>query len=72
MDSEHETEEVMSGGGVKASPRYLEESPKELKAQEGIEWLEGLTRLLAATDRCPDQSPEDGAGGSGAGGATRR
>jgi len=27
----------MSGGDVKASPRYLEKSPKELKAQEGIE-----------------------------------
>ena len=62
----------MSGGGVKASPRHPEKSPQELKAQEGIEWLAGLTHLLAATDRCSDQSPEVGAGGSGPGGATRR
>jgi hypothetical protein len=47
----------MSGGGVKASPRYLEKSPKELKAQEGIEWLAGLNRLLATTDRYLDQIP---------------
>jgi hypothetical protein len=30
-------EKVMSGGDVKASPRCLDKSPKELKAQEGIE-----------------------------------
>jgi hypothetical protein len=27
----------MSGGDVKAFPRYLEKDPRELKAQEGIE-----------------------------------
>jgi hypothetical protein len=32
----------MSGGGVKAPSRCPEKSPKELKAQEGIEWLAGL------------------------------
>jgi hypothetical protein len=35
--SERLTAKVMSGGGVKASPRYPEKSPRELKAQEGIE-----------------------------------
>jgi hypothetical protein len=48
----------MSGGGVKASPRNLEKSPKKLKSQEGIEWLAGLTPLLAATDRYSDEDPE--------------
>jgi len=43
---------------VKAIPRCPEKSPKELKAQEGIEWLAGLNPLLAAMDRCLDQSPE--------------
>jgi hypothetical protein len=62
----------MSGGGVKASPRYLEKSPRELKAQEGIEWLAGLNRLLAATDRYLDQNPVGGASGTGIGGATLR
>jgi hypothetical protein len=57
---------------VKASPRQPEKSPQELKAQEGIEWLEGLNRLLAATDRCPDQRPGGEASGAGSGGATRR
>jgi len=57
---------------VKAIPRCPEKSPKELKAQEGIEWLAGLNPLLAATDRCPDQRPEGGVRGSGTGGATRR
>jgi len=62
----------MSGGDVKASPRYLEKSPKELKAQEGNEWLAGLNRLSAATDRCLDQSPVGDARRSGTGGATRQ
>jgi hypothetical protein len=62
----------MSVGGVKASPRQPEKSPQELKAQEGIEWLAGLIRLPAATDRCSDQRPEGEAGGTGNGGATRR
>jgi hypothetical protein len=62
----------MSGGGVKASPREPEKDPKELKAQEGIERKAGLNRLSAATDRCPEQSPEGGASGSGNGGATCR
>jgi hypothetical protein len=44
----------MSGGGVRASPRYPEKDPQELKAQEGIEWLAGLNPLLAATDRYLD------------------
>jgi hypothetical protein len=38
VDSECETVEGMSGGGVKASPRQPEKSPQELKSQEGIEW----------------------------------
>ena len=62
----------MSGGGVKASPRQPEKSPRELKAQEGIEWLAGLIRLPATTDRCSDQRPEGEAGGTGNGGATHR
>jgi hypothetical protein len=45
---------VISGEGVKASSRCSDKSPKELKAQEGIEWLAGLNRLLAVTDRCSD------------------
>jgi hypothetical protein len=61
----------MSGGGVKAYRRYSEKSPKELKAQEGIEWLAGLNPLLTATDRCSDRSPEGEAEGSGTSGATR-
>jgi hypothetical protein len=60
----------MSGGDVKASPRYPKKSPRELKAQEGIEWLAGLNHLLTATDRCSDQNPEGEANGSGGGGAT--
>jgi len=52
--SEGLTQKVMSGGGVKAFPRYSEKSPQELKAQEGIEWLAGLNHLLTATDRCSD------------------
>jgi hypothetical protein len=35
--SEFPVEKVMSGGGVMASPRYLETNPRELKPQEGIE-----------------------------------
>jgi hypothetical protein len=35
--SERITAKVRSGGTVKAAPRYPEKSPKELKAQEGIE-----------------------------------
>jgi hypothetical protein len=54
VNSEHSAEEAMSGGGVKAPPRYPEKNPQELKAQEGIEWLAGLNPLLAATDRCLD------------------
>jgi hypothetical protein len=57
VDSERSTLKAMSGGDVKASPRYLEKSPRGLKAQEGIEWLAGLNRLLAATDRYLDQIP---------------
>jgi hypothetical protein len=62
----------MSGGDVKASPRQPEKSPRELKTREGIEWLAGLNRLLAATDRCSDRSPGGESSGSGSGGATRR
>jgi hypothetical protein len=72
VDSECETGEGMSGGGVKASPRQPEKSPQELKAQEGIEWSAGLNRKSAATDRCSDQRPEGEARGTGSGGATRR
>jgi hypothetical protein len=57
---------------VKASPRQPEKSPRELKTREGIEWSAGLNRLLAATDRCSDQSPGGEASGTGSGGATRR
>ena len=63
---------VKSGGVVKAIPRCPEKSPRELKAQEGIEWLAGLNPLLAAMDRCLDESPEGEARGSGTGGATCR
>ena len=72
VHSERSTGEVMSGGNVKAFPRQLKRSPQELKAQEGIEWLAGLNPLLAATDRCSDQSPEGGAGRAGTGGATHQ
>jgi hypothetical protein len=57
---------------VKASPRHPETNPRELKAQEGIGQSAGLNHLLAATDRCLDEGPEGGPGGSGSGGATRR
>jgi hypothetical protein len=70
--SERLAAEVMSGGDVKASPRQPEKRPQELKAQEGIEWLAGLNPLLAATDRCSDQSPEGGASRAGTGGATHQ
>jgi hypothetical protein len=62
---------VISGEGVKASSRCSDESPRELKAQEGIEWLAGLNRLSAATDCCSDQRPEGEAEGFGTSGATR-
>jgi hypothetical protein len=62
----------MSGGGAKASPRYLEKSPRELKTREGIEWSAGLNRRSAATDCCSDQRPEGEASGAGSGGASRR
>ena len=55
---------------MKALPRCLDKALQELKAQEGIEWLVGLNRLLATTDCCPDQRPEGEAGLSGTGGAT--
>jgi hypothetical protein len=38
VDSECKTGKGMSGGDVKAFPRQTEKSPRELKAQEGIEW----------------------------------
>jgi hypothetical protein len=62
----------MSGGGVKASPRQPEKSPRELKTREGIEWSGGLNRRPAATDRCSDQRPEGELSGAGSGEATRR
>jgi hypothetical protein len=46
-------------------PRYLEKSPKELKVQEGIEWLAGLNPLFAETDRCLDKNSEGKVSGSG-------
>jgi hypothetical protein len=70
--SEYLTQKVMSGGGVKAPPRHLDKSPRELKAQEGIELLAGLNRLSSITDRCSDECPEGDAIGSGSGGVTRR
>jgi hypothetical protein len=48
----------MSGWGAKAARRYSEKSPRELKAQEGIEWLAGLNLLSAATDHYSDEYPE--------------
>jgi hypothetical protein len=48
------------------------EKPAGVETQERIEWLAGLIHLLAATDRCPEQGPEVGVGGSGTGGETRR
>jgi hypothetical protein len=68
--SERLMRKVMSGGGVRTSPRHSEKSPQELKTREGIERWAGLILLSVATDRCSDQSPEGGAGGSGTGGAT--
>jgi len=62
----------MSGGDTKVSPRCSEKSPRELKAQEGIERWAGLNLLSIATDRYLDQSPGGKVGGSGAGEATRR
>jgi len=56
----------MNGGDVKASPRYPKESPRELKAQEGIERKAGLNPLLVVTHRCSDQRPEDEVDGAGA------
>jgi hypothetical protein len=50
----------------------LDKSPKELKAQEGIERWTRLTPSPVATDRCSDQSPEGEASGLGSGGATCR
>jgi hypothetical protein len=37
VDCERSVQKVMSGEGVKASSRWPEKSPQELKAQEGIE-----------------------------------
>jgi hypothetical protein len=71
-DSEWRAIEVMSGGGVRTSPRHLKISPRELKTREGIERWTGLNNLLIATDRCSDQRPEGGARGSGTGEATLR
>jgi hypothetical protein len=53
-DSECRAREVMSGGGVRTSPRHLKQSPRELKTREGIERWTGLNNLLIATDRCSD------------------
>jgi hypothetical protein len=44
----------MSGGDVKASPRYLGEDPRGLKTQEGIGLLVEVTPLPVVTDCCPD------------------
>jgi len=45
---------VMSGGGVKASPRCLGEGPRRLKTQEGIGLLAELIPLPVVTDCYPD------------------
>jgi hypothetical protein len=37
VDSECAVGKVKSGGGARAQPRHSEKSPRELKAQEGIE-----------------------------------
>jgi hypothetical protein len=37
VDNECTAQKVMSGGGVRTSPRYSVKSPRELKAQEGNE-----------------------------------
>jgi hypothetical protein len=52
VHSERLVKKVMSGGGVKASPRHPERSPKELKAQEGNERWADLNPLPITTDRC--------------------
>jgi len=52
---------VMSGGGVKASPRCLGEGPRRLKTQEGIGLLAELIPLPVVTDCYPDEGLE-GAG----------
>jgi hypothetical protein len=57
---------------VKASPRCSEKSPRELKAQEGIERWAVLNHLSIATDRYLDQSPEGKVRRSGAVEATWR
>jgi hypothetical protein len=57
---------------MKVFPRGAEESPRGLKAQEGIELLAGLNRLLVTTDRCPDQSPGGESRRSGAEEVTSR
>jgi hypothetical protein len=62
----------MSGEGVKTSSRHSEEGPRELKTREGIERQAELTPLLDVTDRCSEQGPEGGAGGSGNGRVTCR
>jgi len=62
----------MSGGGVRTSPRHSDESPRGVKAQEGIEPQGRLNPSLAATDRCSDESPEGEVSGTGSGGATYR
>jgi hypothetical protein len=57
---------------VKASPRYSKKSPRELKAQEGIERKAGLNPLLVVTHRCSDERPEEEVEGAGAWGETPR
>jgi hypothetical protein len=57
---------------VKASPRYSKKSPRELKAQEGIERKAGLNPLLVVTHRCSDERPEGEVEGAGAWEVTSR
>jgi len=60
----------MSGGAVKAVPRWAEEALKEREPQEGNGSQSALTGRRATTDRWSDQGLEVDAAGAGARGAT--
>jgi hypothetical protein len=60
----------MSGEGTKVFSRFLEQGPRELKTQEGIEPWQGVKALSTVTDR-RSEYPEDGVTHSGVHGATR-
>jgi hypothetical protein len=58
---------AMSGGDVKAFPRRREREPGGGESQEGIGTERRLTTVDRFTDPHPEQSPEGGATGGGAG-----